>query len=86
MLNSLIQYPSLSSPEAEDIFSSALNLIAPDDVTVQHGDPGSSLIYKSRRYGDVQLGLAAPQTADERTLFGQYLWKLERGSLAGGIH
>lgn len=74
MLSSLIQHSGLSEPEAEDFFSSALNIISPEDVSVLHGDPGSSVIYKSTRYGDLELGLAEPQTEDERKLFGQYLW------------
>ncbi|MCJ1462281.1 hypothetical protein MMC07_000881 [Pseudocyphellaria aurata] len=74
MLGSLIRRPSFSNPEAEDIFSSALNVIFPEDVTVLHGDPGFSVIYKSKRYGDLELRLAEPQTEDERKLFGQYLW------------
>lgn len=74
MLSSLIEHPSISNPEAEDVFFSALNMISPDDVSVMHGDPGSSVIYKSKRYGDLELRLADPQTEDERKLFGQYLW------------
>lgn len=74
MLSSLIRRPSISNPEAEDFFSSALNVIFPEDVSVLHGDPGSSVIYKSKRYGDLELSLAEPQTEDERNLFGQYLW------------
>lgn len=74
MLSSLIQHTSLSNPEAEDFFSSALNIISPEDVSVLHGDPGSSVIYKSKKYGDLELSLAEPQTEDERKLFGQYLW------------
>lgn len=74
MLSSLIQHTSPSNPEAEDIFSSALGIISPEDVSVLHGDPGSSVIYKSERYGDLELRLAEPQKEDERKLFGQYLW------------
>lgn len=74
MLSSLIQHPSLSNPEVEDVFFSALNVISPDDVSVMHGDPGSSVVYKSQRYGDLELRLAEPQTEDERKLFGHYLW------------
>lgn len=74
MISSLIQPAEYSSPEAEDFFSSALSVISPDDVSVLHGDPGSSVTYKSKRYGDLEFQLTEPQTEDERKLFAQYLW------------
>ena len=64
-------------PSAEDIFSSALDLIFPDDTSTLHGDPGSLVTYKSKRFGDIELRLSRPETEEDRRLFGQYLWNAE---------
>lgn len=74
MFHTLIQPSNQSTTEAEDVFSSALSLISPNDVSVLHGDPGSSVTYVSERYGTLELRLAEPQTEHVRKLFGQYLW------------
>lgn len=70
----LIQPSKQLNPEVEDIFSSALNLISPDHVSVLHGDPGSSVTYESKRYGTLKLRMVEPETEATRKLFGQYLW------------
>lgn len=49
-------------------------MIFTDDLRNQHGDPGSSVIYKSKRYGDIELGLTDPAGEDSRKLFSHYLW------------
>lgn len=43
-------------------------------MSVLHGDPCSSVIDKSKRDGDLGLGLAEAQTEDERKLFGRSVW------------
>ncbi|KAI9806168.1 MAG: hypothetical protein M1826_004667 [Phylliscum demangeonii] len=68
--------PSRSpSPEtAEDIFSSSAGLLFPDQTRNQHGDPGSRLIYRSPRHGEIALQLAEPDAERERQLFAHYVW------------
>lgn len=77
MLQTLIRIPSppLSSElSSEDIFDSALHLIFPDDASTLHGDPGSLVIYKSKLFGEITLGLSRPDSEEDRRLFAQYLW------------
>jgi len=75
MLSSLIRLPPPpSDPSIEDIFSCALGLIFTDDLQNQHGNPGSTVIYKSKRFGDIELQLTDPEGEDSRKLFSQYLW------------
>lgn len=77
MLTSLVHEPIDSDLSTEDVFSSALHLISPDSTSTLHGNPGCSITYSSRRFGDIELRLAEPQTEEERKLFGQYLWNAE---------
>ncbi|KAK5135454.1 hypothetical protein LTR08_005242 [Meristemomyces frigidus] len=74
-LTNLIQIvaPDLDE-EPEDIFACAPGLIFTDDLRTHHGDPGSTIIYKSKRFGDIELRTADPEVEDERRLFAQYLW------------
>ncbi|MCJ1420120.1 hypothetical protein MMC32_006477 [Xylographa parallela] len=75
MLNSLVRLPVPTEPACtEDIFSSALGTLFTDDLLNQHGDPGSSIIYKSKAFGDLELQLVDPRGEDARRLFAQYLW------------
>ena len=75
MLTSLIRLPASTAPSSiEDIFSAAIGLIFTDDLRNQHGDPGSSIIYKSKAYGDLELRLSDPGSEDGRKLFAHYLW------------
>ena len=60
--------------EPEDIFASAPGLIFTDDLHNTHGDPGSTIIYKSARFGNIELKTADPQLENERRLFSHYLW------------
>ena len=60
--------------EPEDIFACAPGLIFTDDLRTNHGDPGSIIVYKSKRFGDIELSTADPEHENERRLFGQYLW------------
>ena len=75
MLTSLIRLPVPTEPASiEDIFSSPIGFIFTDDLRNQHGDPGSSVIYKSKAFGDKELKLVDPEGEDGRRLFAQYLW------------
>ncbi|KAK0842540.1 hypothetical protein LTS02_016425 [Friedmanniomyces endolithicus] len=60
--------------EPKDIFASAPGLIFTDDTRNHHGDPGSIIVYKSKRFGDVELRTVDPEREDERQLFSHYLW------------
>lgn len=62
-----------------DIFASAPGLIFPDDLRNTHGDPGSVIVYKSPRFGNIELRTADPEGEAERQLFSHYLWN-------AGIH
>jgi Lysine methyltransferase len=72
--------PSLVAPASavspEDILSSALAVIFPDDITNHHGDADNSVVYTSPlpQVGRVALGLTDPQSELERLLFGHYVW------------
>ncbi|EME87717.1 uncharacterized protein MYCFIDRAFT_75560 [Pseudocercospora fijiensis CIRAD86] len=60
--------------EPEDIFASAPGLIFPDDTRDMHGDDRSVLVYKSQRFGDIELRTANPEQEADRQLFAHYLW------------
>lgn len=60
--------------EIEDVFSDSLSLLFPDEIRNQHGLPGSRIIYRSPRHGDIDLLLADPTAQDDRLLFAHYLW------------
>jgi hypothetical protein len=60
--------------EPEDIFACAPGLLFPDDTTIMYGDAESTLVYKSSRFGNIELRTAEPASERERTLFAHYLW------------
>ncbi|EGP87915.1 uncharacterized protein MYCGRDRAFT_39862 [Zymoseptoria tritici IPO323] len=60
--------------EAEDIFAFAAGLIFPGDTRIVHGDERSVIVYRSQRFGDIELRNADPQSEDERRLYAHYLW------------
>lgn len=60
--------------EPEDIFAAAPGLIFTDDLRNQHGDSGSLLVYKSERFGNIELRTADPERESDRKLFAHYLW------------
>ncbi|KAI9736772.1 MAG: hypothetical protein M1834_000976 [Cirrosporium novae-zelandiae] len=74
LLTDRIELSQSSDPEVEDIFSSSIGLIFTDDLRNQHGDPGSSVVYKSPRFGRMELELVDPAGEDNRKLFSHYLW------------
>jgi hypothetical protein len=63
-----------SSPSAEDIFSSALSTLFPDDLQVQHGDPDTRIVYRSAAHGDLELRCADVAGEEDLTKFAHYLW------------
>lgn len=74
-LTDLIREVPLTDDESvEDIFASAPGFLFTDDLRNQHGDPGATIIYKSRVYGAIELQTADPVGEDERQLFSHYLW------------
>ena len=60
--------------EPEDIFASAPGFLFTDDLTNSHGAPDSTIQYKNKRFGNIQLQTADPEGEQERTLFSHYLW------------
>jgi nicotinamide N-methyltransferase len=63
-----------ADPTPEDIFSSALSTLFPDDLIVQHGDATTTIVYRSTRYGDIHLRCADVFGEEERRKFAHYLW------------
>jgi hypothetical protein len=66
--------PPDKNEDVEDIFAAAPGLIFADDTRTLHGDTGSVIVYKSKRFGDIELETADPEKESERQLFGHYLW------------
>lgn len=61
--------------DPEEIFTSFLPHLFPDDTPFQHGEPGGYLLYTSPRYGDMKLKVPEnPDAAESRRLFAHYLW------------
>lgn len=60
--------------DPEDIFAAAPGLIFTDDLRNLHGDDRSTLVYKSRRFGNIELRTADPASENDRKLFAHYLW------------
>lgn len=74
MLTDKIRLSGPESNDPEDILSSSLGVIFPDDITNQHGDRENSVIYLSPTFGPISLSLADPQGDDNRRLFSHFLW------------
>lgn len=74
MLTDKIRLSGPDSSDPEDILSSSLGVIFPDDITNQHGDRENSVIYLSPKFGPLTLSLADPQGDDNRRLFSHFLW------------
>ena len=77
MLTDLIRLPIIPPDrriEVEDIYSSSLSTLFPNDVHTQHGDAGSYVIYKSKRFGDLEFRLTDPTLDDDRWLFAHSVW------------
>lgn len=74
MLTDKIRLAGPETFDPEDYLSSSLAVIFPDDITNQHGDAQTSVIYQSPRFGNIDLQLADPQGDDSRKLFSHFLW------------
>lgn len=74
MLTDRIYLVGPDNEEPEDFFGESLGVIFPDDITNQHGDSTSKVIFKSERFGDITLALADPEGEDSRRLFSHFLW------------
>lgn len=71
----------------EDIFSSSLGSLWRDDLQNQHGDdPSTTIIYRSRKHGDLEFRTAELQSEEQRTKFAHYLWNASilMGECIGG--
>lgn len=71
MLSSLLRVQD-EPTSPEDIFSASLELL--HGHSALHGEPGSRLIYISRRFGDIELNLVDLKEPDAQGLFAHYLW------------
>jgi EEF1A N-terminal glycine/lysine methyltransferase len=69
-----ISPPDPNSASAEDILSTSLGVIFPDDINNQHGDASTPVVYSSPKHGDIKLTLADPKGEDNRRLFSHHLW------------
>jgi hypothetical protein len=59
----------------EDIFGSSLGGIITDDLQNQHGDdPGTVVLYRNKKYGELELRTADIKNEEERRKFAHYLW------------
>lgn len=58
----------------EDVFSSALTRLFPDDTRNHHSDSKPLVAYMSSRFGDIELTVADPEGEDNRRLFANCLW------------
>ncbi|KAF8864233.1 hypothetical protein BDZ45DRAFT_711966 [Acephala macrosclerotiorum] len=74
MLTDKIRLSGPDTNDPENILSSSLGVIFPGDITNQHGDATSSVIYLSPLFGPITLSLADPQGEDNRRLFSHFLW------------
>ncbi|KAL4878087.1 hypothetical protein BJY04DRAFT_229989 [Aspergillus karnatakaensis] len=62
--------------EAEDLFTTFLPHLFPDEAPRFHGDPGECLLYASPRYGTltIQLPSLPNKPSNESSLFAHFLW------------
>lgn len=65
---------AVAEPDPEDYFYSSLGLIFTDDIQNQHGDPDTTVTYRSNGYGDLVFEIAEPQAEIERKKFAHHLW------------
>ena len=69
-----VECPGKDDQEPEDILSSSLTHLFPDDTRNQHGDPDAVITYASSRFGNIKLTVADPAGENNRRLFAHYLW------------
>lgn len=63
--------PSSSLPE---VHSTTVGLPIPDNIKTFHGSPGKSIVYSSKRFGDIKLQLSEPENKDQHRLFAHHVW------------
>ncbi|KAI9796943.1 MAG: hypothetical protein M1833_005889 [Piccolia ochrophora] len=63
-----------SYKDPEDILSESLPILDPDYIHNSHGAPGSTITYRSPRFGPISLHLPNPQVERERQLFSHHVW------------
>lgn len=74
-LTSRITLTSSRPDDPEDLLSSSLGVIFPDDVNVQHGDADHGLVYTSPHLPKpLNISLFDPEGEGDRRLFSHYLW------------
>lgn len=74
-LTSRISLTGPTEEDPEDILSSSLGVIYPDDVTSLHGDADHGLLYISPHLPrPLGISLSNPQRDEDRRLFSHYLW------------
>ncbi|RKF60061.1 Protein N-terminal and lysine N-methyltransferase EFM7 [Erysiphe neolycopersici] len=73
MLTNKVRLKGDSCNAPEDIFSSAIAVVFPDEICNQHGDESSSVIYDSTVCGEIELSLANPDSKNT-LLFSHFLW------------
>lgn len=62
------QEDEIDDESPEDMFTSFLPHLFPDDVPSFHGDPGQQLLYSSPRYGNLQIMVPSyPNQSEKRT-------------------
>lgn len=66
--------PPDKDDDPEDIFASAPGFLFTDDLRNIHGDPESTVVYLSKRFGPIELRTADPNDEVERRLFSHYVW------------
>lgn len=60
--------PSTPDESPEDLFTSFLPHLFPDDAPPFHGDPGQRLVYASPRYGELDIMVPAyPSQSEKRS-------------------
>ena len=64
----------MMDPSPKDVLTSCVGLLHPNETRNLHGDAGSSVTYKSSKFGNIELRLGGPQSESGRKLFAQYLW------------
>ena len=55
MLTFLVRTAQVPVEQPDDVYSSAVGLLFPDNIRTFHGDPGSYVTYLSKRFGDIKL-------------------------------
>ncbi|KAI6246027.1 Protein N-terminal and lysine N-methyltransferase EFM7 [Erysiphe necator] len=73
MLTNKVRLKDDSSNAPEDIFSSAIAVVFPDEICNQHGDQFNNVIYDSTVCGEIELSLADPKIQNTQ-LFSHFLW------------